>query len=519
MPFATGRQCPSRPHSENYRRSDKQKESERASEEYGLAAATLIGIDIGTTAVKAILIDVAGKTLASFAESYPTVRPAPDHVEQDPADWLQGVLAALTQFAARHDLGGLLGIGLCSQVSTHVFVDADNQPLLPAFVWQDGRCGADAADLDRRVTPAEKTAWFGGPMPIDASHALSRMAHVARIHPDIYAHTDAVLLPKDYCALKLTGGVASDPIAAVGLVDNRLAYLDDLIALVPGARDRLPRLADFTDRVGTIRPGLPCAGVPIFVGTMDAWSGMFGIGVTGERDAMYLSGTSEVLGIISAARVPTPGVLVFPPYAGITLHVGPTQAGGASLGWLTGLSGRSADELSALAAGLPPSQRVPLFLPHLQGERAPLWDIRSRGVFARLDGGCGAGELTRALMEGVAFSARLAFAAVEASAGATVDTLHLGGGGARSDVWCQIRADALGKVLRRVKVLNAGTVGAAMIAGLGSGTMPSLNEATARLVAFDRTFLPDGGLRGYYDDKFGKYRELYERLKPFNEGY
>src|SRR5579859_5360469 len=99
-------------------------------EENGLAAATLIGIDIGTTAVKALLIDVAGKTLASFAEGYPTALPAPDHVEQNPEDWLNGVLAALSAFAARHDLSGLLGIGICSQVSTHVFVGADNKPLL-----------------------------------------------------------------------------------------------------------------------------------------------------------------------------------------------------------------------------------------------------------------------------------------------------------------------------------------------------------------------------------------------------
>ncbi len=484
-----------------------------------MAVATLIGIDIGTTAVKAILIDVGGKTLATFAKGYPTSRPAPDHVEQDPADWLGGVLAALATFSSQHDLGGLLGIGLCSQVSTHVFVGADNRPLLPAFVWQDGRCGEDAATLDRRITSVEKTAWFGGPMPIDASHALSRMAYVARVSPDIYARTRAVLLPKDYCALELTGGLVSDPIAAVGLVDNRLAYLDDLIGLVPGAREKLPPLAGFTDRVGTIRDGLPGAGAPIFVGTMDAWSGMFGVGVTKDRDAMYLSGTSEVLGIISSARAPTAGVIVFPPYAGITLHVGPTQAGGASLAWLSGIAGRSADELARLAAGVPASARVPIFLPHLQGERAPLWDIRTRGVFARLDGGSGPGELARALMEGVAFSARLAFEAVEASAGTTVDELRIGGGGARSDAWCQIRADALGKAMRRVKVLDAGTVGAAIIAGLGSGAMPSLAEATERLVAFDCAFEPDRDRRGYYDDKFGKYRELYERLKPFNDGY
>ncbi len=122
-------------------------------------------------------------------------------------------------------------------------------------------------------------------------------------------------------------------------------------------------------------------------------------------------------------------------------------------------------------------------------------------------------------MEGVAFSARLAFEVVEASTGSTADDLHLGGGGARSDIWCQIRADALAKTFRRAKVLDAGTVGAAIIAGLGSGSMPSLAAATERLVAFDRTFEPDPRARAYYDDKFGKYRELYARLKPFNDGY
>ncbi len=157
----------------------------------------------------------------------------------------------------------------------------------------------DAAALDDRITLAQKLAWFGGPMPIDASHALSRMAHVARLYPELYARTRYVLLPKDYCALKLTGEVATDPISSVGLVDRELRYLEDLIGLVPGAREKLATLRDFTHCVGRVRDGLPCAGAPVFVGVMDAWAGMFGIGVIRDHDAMYLSGTSEVLGIIS----------------------------------------------------------------------------------------------------------------------------------------------------------------------------------------------------------------------------
>lgn len=484
-----------------------------------MAEASLIGIDIGTGAVKAILMDLDGNVLETFARPYPTARPKPGHVEQDPRDWMEGVLAALDGFAKAHDLSSLAGIGLCSQVNTHVFVDTDDEPLLPAIVWQDVRCGEDAAALDARIAPDQKTAWFGGPMPIDASHALARMAHVARVHPELYARTRHVLLPKDFCALKLTGVVATDPISSVGLVGTDLRYLDDLIALVPGAREKLAPLHDFTHCVGRVRAGLPCAGAPVFVGAMDAWAGMFGIGVTRDGDAMYLSGTSEVLGVVSQQHVPVPGVIVFPPYKNIRLHAAPTQSGGASLGWLSTLLGRDADDISSLVAATPSSDSVPLFLPHLQGERAPLWDIRSRGVFARMDAATGPGELCRATMEGVAFSARLALEAAESSAGATADRVNLGGGGARSDVWCQIRADALGKALRRVSVLDAGTLGAAVIAGVGSGAMRSFEAAADRLVSFERTFEPARSTRDYYDTKFAKYRELYADLKSFNESY
>ncbi len=293
----------------------------------------------------------------------------------------------------------------------------------------------------------------------------------------------------------------------------------DLIALVPGAREKLAPLRDFTHRVGTVRSGLPCAGAPVFVGTMDAWAGMFGIGVTRNGDAMYLSGTSEVLGILSSLRAPTPGVIVFPAYKGITLHVAPTQSGGASLDWVSKLIGRAPTEVSALVESTRPSASVPLFLPHLQGERAPLWDTASRGVFARVETATGPAELSRSVMEGVAFSARLAFEAVEHSSCIAVDHLNIGGGGGRSDVWCQIRADAFGKTTRRVRVLDAGTLGAAVIAGLGAGAMPSLEVAVDQLVAFDRDFEPDPAIRDYYDTKFARYQELYADLKPFNAGY
>src|SRR5690606_32307406 len=142
------------------------------------------------------------------------------------------------------------------------------------------------------------------------------------------------------------------------------------------------------------------------------------------------------------------------------MHAAPTQSGGAALQWFAGVLQKSPEELSRLAGGIAPSDAVPLFLPHLMGERAPLWDAASRGVFARIDARAGAAEMVRSVMEGVVFSARLGFEALERSAGTRVEVANLGGGGARSDAWCQIRADALGFALRRTTVPDAAAMGA-----------------------------------------------------------
>jgi xylulokinase len=481
-------------------------------------ATTLIGIDVGTTATKAVLLDAAGTRLAAFSRPHPMGRPEPGAAEQDPRDWMASVLAALEGFAAGHDLSGLAGIGICSQVNTHVFVDAAGAPLLPALTWQDSRPAADAARLEAQVTAAQKLAWFGGPLPIDASHALSRLAYVARRYPELYARTVHVLLPKDYCVLQLTGAVASDPIAAVGLV-NRDGYVGPLLDLVPRAAELLPPLFPFHHVAGRVKAGLPCAGTPVVVGAMDAWGGMFGVGVVRDGKAMLQCGTSEIAGVVSSRVVPTPGVILFPPYEGIVMHAAPTQMGGAALGWWSGVLGRTPAEVVALAEGVAEPAAVPLFLPHLQGERAPLWDSASRGVFARIDGRAGAAEMARAVLEGVAFSVRLAFEALAQSSGRALTLAHVGGGGAQSDLWCQIRADTLGFALRRTAIPDAAALGAAILAGVGSGVEPDLGQAVQRLVRFDRTFTPDPGMRGYYDDKFGKYRELYAALKQFNAGY
>jgi xylulokinase len=479
----------------------------------------LIGIDVGTTAVKAALFDIDGNAIRTFVRPYPTHRYQPNLVEQDPADWMTHVQTALAELTEGLPAGQLHAMGLCSQVNTHVFVGEDGRALMPAIIWQDGRCAAIAAELDAQVSENEKIGWWGAPLPIDASHVLARMEWVKRHHPDIWRKTRWVMAPKDYCILQLTGEAVADPMASFGTIDQSLSYIDSLIDLVDGARERLPPLRRFADPAGHVRDGLPGAGTPMVTGTMDAWSGLFGSGALHDGDGLYLSGTSEILGIVSQQKRPVPGVIAFPRCENITLHAGPTQAGGASIAWLSNLLSKSPAELSALAETIDRSRLTPIFLPHLQGERAPIWNINARASFSGIDSSIGPADFAVATMEGVAFSVRVAVDSLQQSADCIPEIFNAAGGGMASDIWCQIRADILGKPLRRLKNLDAGVLGAAVLAGTGAGLFSSLPEAASRLVVTDRTFEPDASLKDRYAYGYDKYLELYRQLEAFNADF
>lgn len=481
-----------------------------------MSAGTVVGIDIGTTAVKALLLTRDGVTLARYAEGYPSDRPSTGRVEQDPDIWMRHVLAALARFESSFDLGGLQAIGICSQVNTHVFVGRDGQAIVPAIVWQDVRCAGVAAELDASVDAQSRSAWWGAPLPIDASHCLSRMEWMRRNRPALWEQTERVMSPKDFCISRLTGAVAADAIASIGLVDGDLRYIQALLDRVPGAATRLAPLCAFTQVAGSVGSGLPCAGTPVVVGTMDAWAGMFGVGVGDPGTAMYLSGTSDVLGIVSPRRVPTPGVAAFPTYDGITLHAAPTQSGGASLAWLSRLLGRSIGDLSAMAASVHPDERVPLFAPHIDGERAPVWDPYARGVFVGLDSSTDPARLARSVMEGVAYSVSWALEALEQSADLPATVLDCGGGGFGTDVWNQIRADALGRTLRVSPGADVAARGAAAIALSGVGACRSIADGAIGLLQDRRVFHPDPARRAYHDQRLSLYKDTYAATREIS---
>ncbi|OWU71459.1 hypothetical protein ATO3_18490 [Marinibacterium profundimaris] len=467
-----------------------------------MTAERILGVDVGTTSVKAGMMDLRGNALGRFASGYPTQRPGGPRAEQDAGDWIRLVEQAIATLA---DGAPVQAVGLTSQVNTHLFVGADGAPLMPAIVWQDTRASAEAAELDASVSDAQKIAWWGAPMPIDASNVLSRMLWVARHRPDVWAATRWVMLPKDFIIYRLTGEVTTDPVSNIGLVGPDMTYVDAVFDLVPGARDKAPALVPVTEVTGRVRAG-PLAGVPVISGTMDAWTGLVGCGGARDRSTVYLSGTSEVMGISSREGAGTPGVIVFPQVEGIRVHAAPTQSGGDALAWYTQMSGRSHDEVSALAAG-PRRAGTPLFLPQLEGERAPLWDAGLRGAFLGLTRRTGDAEMARAVLEGVALSARHALEAARASAAIGPGPITCGGGGFRSAPWAQIRADVLGCELSTLAEKDPGILGAAMLAAVGAGVFDAIGTAWDELARFDATYAPDPGLSGLYDDLFGLYCE------------
>ena len=461
----------------------------------------LLGIDLGTTSVKAGVIRLDGTIVEQFSQSYPTIRSG-GFVEQDPNDWVTLINAALDKFSTYR----IAGIGLCSQVNTHIFLDEECRPLMPAIQWQDGRASTLAAEMDAGLSDAQKHEWWGAPMPIDASHAIARMAWTARHKPEIWARTRYVMLPKDFCLWQLMGIASTDPLSNIGLVGRDQNYIKGVFDLVPGALDRMAPLVPVTANAGFVKKG-PFAGVPVVSGTMDAWAGLVGAGAINEGKAVYLSGTSEIIGISSKKVVATPGAIVFPECGGLRLHAGPTNNGGDAQAWFASTVGIGFDEMSEMISNTPRSESTPLFLPQLEGERAPLWESELRGAFMGITRKTTLADFARAVQEGVAFSARHLVETLKQSTDTSPEWLAGGGGGFMSDAWNAIRADVFGLPIKKISSDQPGVLGAAMIAGIGSGLYPDLKSAAEQLLHYDKIYEPDPARAGLYESKFRVYKD------------
>ncbi|MFI5611106.1 FGGY-family carbohydrate kinase [Amycolatopsis sp. NPDC051903] len=460
----------------------------------------LLGIDIGTTAVKVAAFAGDGRVRGVHSVAYPIGRPRPGWAEQDPEDWWRGCVTAIRTVLSGLPGAVVAGAGIVSQVNTHLLADAGLTPLTPAVIWQDQRCAEEARELDARFTPEDKLRIWGGPVALDASFVGARAAWFRRHRPDEWSRARWILSPKDFIGARLTGRVATDKLSGVRIAGAG-GYLPEAVALVDGLGERLPELLEPEAVLGTSAE----LGAPVVVGTMDAFGAVFGTRTTEAGRGMISCGTSLVVAGASHKSTSAPGIVTFPPRGDLTVHAGPTQAAGDAVRWWSRVSGLAVPEVFESAHN---GRSGIVFTPYLQGERAPLWDADVRGSFLGLSSSTTQADLSRAVLTGVAFSARHVLERVEEACGLRLPSLTFSGGGARSDLWTQLHADALGRPIERLRVHDSAALGAALLGAVGVKRHADVEAAAAATVAVERVFEPREDLSRLYE----AYRASYEGL-------
>lgn len=478
----------------------------------------IIGIDQGTTNIKAGLFDIEGNLYTQAEFKFSVHRPEPGVVEQDPDEWWGGLLEVLRGVLQPNPGARVEALGICSQVNSHIFADQAGAALLPAVLWQDQRAAGFVDGLNERV--AQNAHLFPPGYAIDVTALLARAEWARMAQPALWKKTAYIFSPKDYLNMRLTGGAASDCLGSIGLVDEAGAYMEGLEKVVPGIAKRLPTLVEFRQPVGKIVPfgdsllDGALEGAVVAEGTMDAFGNLYGSGAVSHGDSIEVSGTCEIVGALSKDSYPAPGVVTFPRVDGLYLHSGPTKSGGASLQWICQCLQKTVGEVVELAGQAPPGCDGLVFLPYLEGERAPLWDADARGVFFGLNGAHSATHLCRAVLEGVAFSARHLAEEIDKAAGFRMENLRISGGSSQSGLCCQIRADILNRNIERIHVRHSGMLGAALMASVASGLIPDMKSAAEKLVHIEKTFTPQARLRALYDAQYDIYRNVYTHLLP-----
>lgn len=456
-----------------------------------------LGIDLGTSSVKALVVDAAGQTRGMGGASYPVHHPEPGFAEQDPDDWWHGAVAAVRQatgwLPASHRVAG---IGVTGQMHGTVMLGADDKPVTPAVIWSDQRSRRQVEALTKQIGLDRLIAITGSPLATGFQAAT--LAWFIQEKSSLWWRTKHVMLPKDELRRRMTGERATDPGDGSGtlLLDARWRNWSPAMLDATGvAAERLPRLADSTSVAGTLLPasaeamGL-AAGTPVVVGTGDAASGMLGSG-TVDPATLLLSLSTGAQVMVSATGVhPDPFgrthtfCSALEPSATTPgwYTMGATLAAGMALKWvrdeLFQLGGADAyDRMSGWAREAPVGAGGLLFLPYLVGERTPYMDSRARGAFLGLAAHHDRGDVVRAVMEGVIFACLDAFD-VLVEQGASPDQIVMTGGGSRAPVWRQIVADVFDLPVRALASTDQAALGAAMLAAVGIGQFDPV--ATAR---------------------------------------
>jgi xylulokinase len=456
----------------------------------------IVGLDVGTTAVKAIAVSETGEVLARAEREYPLSTPRPGWSEQDPEDWVRASEAALAALEAEPT-----ALGFSGQMHGLVCLDAEDAVLRPAILWNDGRTAAECAEIEERVGLARLIELTGNRAL--TGFTAPKLLWLRRREPEVYARIASILLPKDYVRLRLRGERAIDMADASGTllfdVGNR-CWSEAVCAALEIPLVWLPRAYESTE-IG---------------GAGDQQAAGLGVGAVEPGTLSIVLGTSGVV------FTTLPGYAADPQARAHTFcHAVPGRweamgvmlSAAGSLRWLRDVAGGSFDGLVGEAERWQPGAEGLTFLPYLAGERTPHADPDARGAFTGLSIRHDRGALARAVLEGVAYGLRDSLELLR-SLGVEPRIGRVSGGGARSDLWLRILASVLGLPLERMENEDGSAFGAALLGAVRAGVFGSADEAVAACVRPRETIEPDAAWAEVYDSGYERFRALYPALRP-----
>ena len=479
-----------------------------------------IGIDLGTSCVKAILLNEQGEVLASHTAPLTVSRPHPLWSEQDPEHWWQATDRAMKALGEQHALRDVKAVGIAGQMHGATLLDKHQRVLRPAILWNDGRSGDECVQLEKAVSRSRQIA---GNLMMPGFTA-PKLLWVQHHEPDIFRQVDKVLLPKDYLRLRMTGEFASDMSDAAGTMWLDVAkrdWSDELLAACGLSRDNMPALFEGCEVTGTLRPAIAQAwNMPqalVVAGGGDNAAGAVGVGMADAGQAMLSLGTSGVYFAVSNGFLSKPESAVHSFCHALPgrWHLMSVMLSAAScLDWAAKLTGLGTVPALLAAAESASENADPIwFLPYLSGERTPHNNPHAKGVFFGLTHQHGPAELARAVLEGVGYALADGMDVVHAC-GVTPQSITLIGGGARSAWWRQMLADISGQQLDYRTGGDVGpALGAARLAQLAQHKEAAFSDLLPQL-PLEQAHRPDAGRVARYAPRRETFRQIYQQLLP-----
>jgi xylulokinase len=484
----------------------------------------VLGIDLGTSSTKTVLLDESGNVVAQASASYPLLQPQPNWVEQNPADWWHAVCETIRAVLSISQLpnSSISSVALSGQMNGAVFVDAQGNPLRPAPLWLDGRSARECDEAQEKAGDLLRDRALHRLNPVNT---LAKILWVRRHEPEVYAASHKVLIPKDWVRFKLTGQFASDVSdasvsAAFDLQRREWAW--EILDALNVRHDLFPPTFESTAVVGHVTPqaaedtGLP-VGTPVCAGGGDMACMAVGGGVIAPGMVSVTIGTAGhattfAEGVSDAAfNQLWPMCHAVP---GGYFWLGCTYTGGASLTWFKEnvLQADHFDTLTAEAANVPPGAEGLFFLPWLAGSATPHPDAHARGGFIGLTLRHTRAHLVRALMEGVVYDLRHCLECFQ-RLNLPLREIRIGEGGARSPLWRQIQADVFAQPVRLMDTTDASAMGAALIAGVGVGVWRDFEEACGRAIRLGEVVAPISDNVVAYERGYRLYSRFYHDLQ------